>query len=203
MRACDTPVNLPGAIADWYRSAFESYFRLWSAALPAASSQCGPCEIPETSCPPRCECTLEWETCEDKAVSGTLAVHNTGRTPVKFHLAGTVFRSACSATDVVPQLTPASFDLAPGEHQSVKVTVAPNATFEPDSDYASTVTVTGRYAEKVHLRLRVHAADSPCCAIDHGEIPRRIRAHHWFDHFQCEQLCFEPVGQTRQPAPKR
>ena len=203
MRACETPVNLPAAMAEWYRSAFEAYLRMWGAALPGSAAGFGPCEIPETSCPPRCDCTLEWETCEGKPVAGNIDVHNTGRTTAKFHLEGRAFRSSCSTTDVMPQLSPASFELAPGAHQAVKVSVTPDATFESERDYESTVTLTGRYVESIHLRVRVHAPDTPCCAIEHGEIPRRIRAHNWFDHFQCEQLCFEPAPQTRQPATKR
>ena len=120
---------------------------------------------------------------------------------MKFSLRGSVFRADCSATDVAPLLEPANFDLAPGAHQAVKVSVTPDKSFEAGRVYGSAVTIAGRYEECVQLRVRVHPSREPCCPVEHGEIPRHIRAHQWFDHFQCEELCFEPVSATRQPAP--
>ena len=201
MEACNQNSMAPGALLDLYRSAFDAYLRWWSVLLPGSGCAPGPCTIPETQCPPRCECTLEWDTCEGKPVAGTLDIHNTGHGAAKFTLRAGAFRADCAATEVMPQLEPASFELAPGAHPVVRISVKVNGSFEPGREYQSTVTIAGRYEDCAQLRLRVHRVRTPCCVIDHGEIPRRIRAHNWFDHFQCEQLCFEPAGQLRQPVP--
>lgn len=214
MKSCDTSWDARPAIGDWYRlmlpgfeaalgfsqSALNAYVRFLDSALVSARRSCGSCSIPETECPPRCTCELCWETCRGLTVSGRLEVRNTGKTPVKISLEAGTFRSDGSDSGVAAKLSPESLTLQPQQTQAVTVTVTPGESFEPNRVYTATVAVNGRYADCAKLRLRVHAADTPVCTLEHGEIPTRIRAHNWFDHFQCEELCYEPVSQRRDPA---
>ncbi len=153
------------------------------------------CQIPETECPPYCVCEMEWEAYEGDTVSGTIEVHNTGKHASLFVLSADSFRSVQENTPVKPQLAPARFLLAPGEMKKVVVTVKVLDALDPNENYQSEVKIAGRYEQCVRLSLFVRKKIEPFCKVEHGEIPTRIVAHHWYDHFQCEELCFEPIPQ--------
>ena len=157
------------------------------------------CEIPETECPPSCVCELDWEACEGETVTGTVDIRNTGQQSANFTLSATTFRSLGDDSGKSPQLTPNNFVLAPGAIQTVTVVVQASEAFDPNQIYESEVTVAGRYEQCVCLRLRTRRKNVPHCQIEHGEIPTRLVAHHWYDHFQCEELCFQPVRRIVQP----
>ena len=157
------------------------------------------CEIPETECPPSCVCVLEWEACQGETVTGTVDIRNAGKQNATFTLKATTFRSGGDDSGKSPQLTPNNFVLAPGEMKTVTVAVQASEAFSANEVYESEVTVAGRYEQCVCLRLRTRRKNVPHCQIEHGEIPTRLVAHHWYDHFQCEELCFQPVGRMIQP----
>lgn len=151
------------------------------------------CEIPETECPPYCVCELEWEACEGDTVKGTIDIHNTGKEDSAFSLSADEFRAERDLSTVKPVLSPASFTLKAGEFQRVDVAVEVGESMDPNQTYRTEVKVAGRYEQCVCLIVNVRRKLHPYCKVEHGEIPTRIRAHHWYDHFQCEELCFEPV----------
>lgn len=153
------------------------------------------CQIPETDCPPYCVCEMEWEAFEGEIVTGTIDVHNTGKQESQFVLSGDNFRSAQENTPLKPKITPSSFSLAPGEMKTVTVVVKVEDTLDPNESYHSEIKIAGRYEQCVRLSLLVRKKLTPFCKVEHGEIPTRIVAHHWYDHFQCEELCFKPVQQ--------
>lgn len=153
------------------------------------------CQIPETDCPPYCVCEMEWEAYEGDTVSGTIDVHNAGKQASQFALSADNFRSAQENTPVKAEITPAGFSLAPGETKKVVVTVNLADSLDPNESYQSEIKIAGRYEQCVRLSLAVRKKMEPYCKVEHGEIPTRIVAHHWYDHFQCEELCFEPIQQ--------
>lgn len=163
----------------------------YRAAFWPASNRC--CEIPETECPPRCVCELSWDARRGDVVEGTLDISNTGKQAVNFGLEASDFTSDQGDSGVAPTMTPENFSLAPGETKKVAVSVQIGKSFDANERYRSEITVRGRYEQCVQLSLYVRRRQTPHCKVDHGEIPKRIVAHHWYDHFQCEELCFEPV----------
>lgn len=171
----------------------------YSAAVRPRASRC--CEIPETDCPPRCVCELSWDACQGDVVKGTLDISNTGKQAVNFTLDASDFASDQDDSGVSPTINPESFSLAPGETKKVAVSLQIGNSFDANERYTSEITVRGRYEQCVQLSLYVRRRQTPHCDVDHGEIPKRIVAHHWYDHFQCEELCFEPVSQHTSPTP--
>ena len=172
----------------------DAYFKGLSDALPkmAVMARKG-CQIPETDCPPYCVCTLEWDARQDSKTSGTINVMNTGKQEVNFKLAADNFRSGSNDSGIRPHLSPDTFTLAPGATQTVAVAIVIGKGFDAGDLYETEGKVRGRYEQCVRLRLTVRSNPKPHCEVEHGEIPRHIKAHHWYDHFQCEELCFEPV----------
>lgn len=206
--------DIGGAILNWYRFSNEAmtyamrigqplldaYIQVVSNAIPGLKEAVRrSCEIPETECPPRCVCELKWDACEGDTVTGTIEIRNSGKEGRNFKLSASAFRSQRDDSGVVPQLKPNSFALAPGEAKTVTVSVHIDHSFDPSDVYQSEVKIVGRYEQCVRLKLSIRRKVQPHCEVAQGEIPTRIVAHHWYDHFQCEDLCFEPAGETRTP----
>ena len=185
----------------------EAYFRGLSDVIPNLNDMVKKtCEIPETNCPPRCVCDMEWDACEGSKVSGTIDIVNSGDQAKSFTVSSGSFRTIDDDSGVKPQLKPDHFTLAPGDKQTVLVSVNIEKAFVQNDVYQTEVKIRGRYEQCVRLHLSVRRKYTPHCEIKHGEIPRRIVAHHWYDHFQCEELCFEPVRErvpTGSTKPKR
>jgi hypothetical protein len=158
------------------------------------------CQIPESECPEYCVCELHWDACSDDSVNGTIDIQNTGKNASRFVLNTEAFSSECSMSQVKPVVDPASFTLKPGESKRIMVSVQIDDSMEAENVYNSEIKVAGRYEQCVRLSINVRRRTQPCCKVEHGEIPTRIVAHHWYDHFQCEELCFEPVRHQDQPA---
>lgn len=151
------------------------------------------CEIPETECPPHCSCQLDWDACQGETVTGTIDIQNTGKQASQFVLSAANFHGSNENTALKPEINPSSFSLAPGDVKTVTVTVKTADSVAPDESYKTEIKIAGRYEQFVCLSLYVRKKSKPYCEVEHGEIPTRIVAHHWYDHFQCEELCFEPV----------
>jgi hypothetical protein len=178
----------------------DAYIQMVSSAVPGLKERARrSCEIPETECSPRCVCELEWDACEGDTVTGTIEIRNTGKENRNFKLSASPFRSQRGDSGAVPQLMPNSFALAPGEAKTVTVSVHVDPSFDPNDVYRSEVKIVGRYEQCVRLTLNIRRKVQPHCEVAQGEIPTRIVAHQWYDHFQCEELCFEPAGETRTP----
>ena len=176
---------------------------LWGACAdtlqrPLKASRCATtplCEIPETECPPRCVCELRWEAAAGEKVKGTIRVTNTGAQPQAFSFPATTLAGDGHDSGLAPTVTPAGATLKPGESIQLVVNFTVTNAFQVGRIYAGEVKIRGRYEQCVKLRLDVQPADRAHCDVDHGEIPTRVRAHNWYDHFQCEEPCFDPIPQ--------
>lgn len=157
------------------------------------------CDIPETSCPPYCVCELTFDGASGDHLAGTIALTNTRKTPQVFTLEAKPFRGPSGATDLVPTLSPASAALKPQESATIAVSFTVPESFGAGDVFRSDVTITGLYEQCVCVTLRTRRR--PHCDVKQGEIPTHIKAHRWYDHFQCEELCFEPVTSRPQPNP--
>jgi hypothetical protein len=156
------------------------------------------CAIPETECPPRCVCEVIWEASPGETPVLTVRVTNSSKSPRTFQLHATPFTGAGGTPGTI-KLTPASLTLPAGHAGIVNATFSvPNV---PEGEYLAEIVVAGAYEQCVCMKLRVHCkktcGDEHCiCDVVQGDPPVRIRAHHWYDHFQCTEPC---VGSGRQP----
>jgi hypothetical protein len=154
------------------------------------------CAIPETECPPRCVCVVSWEASPGETPALTLRVRNASKVARTFTVSATPFTGAAGSPGTIA-LQPASLSLPPGHSDVV------NGTFavpEIDTgDYEAEILVEGAYDQCVRVILKVRSqktcGDDRCtCEVVQGDPPVRIRAHHWYDHFQCTEPCGERRG---------
>ena len=92
------------------------------------------------------------------------------------------------------QISPASASLVP--HASVDVIASFTVTsdFQPGGQYNAELQIYGAYEQCVRIKLDVEPATGKDCTPEHcevkaGDLPVRIRAHQWYDHFQCTEPC--------------
>ncbi len=153
------------------------------------------CEIPETECPPRCVCDIRWKTCQGGTVHANIHVTNTGSTTRNFTFTATPFSGPGNPATMI-QLSPPSASLAPNASVNVAATLAVTSDFQPGGQYVAEVQVYGAYEQCVRITLDVESATATHCTAQQCEVragdpPVRIRAHQWYDHFQCTEPCVE------------
>lgn len=146
------------------------------------------CSIPEKHCPSPYACRINWSGCPGDTLHYQIQLTNTAKIKRDFSLIPVEF----PCTDDVIKVTPDKKSLLP--EQSLKAT----ASFTiPESFgggiYRTRIKVVGTYAQYILVCLDVHAHENCCCEIEQGEIPKRIKAHYWYHHFQCEEPCFDAV----------
>ena len=157
------------------------------------------CDIPETECPPRCVCTINWDACRGERRQHAIRVTNTAKDDLAFVLKATPFSGLAGGSDLIA-LQPAQLTLKPGESglSIASITVPEDA---PAGDYRAEILVQGKYEQCVRVNLTIGDSKHCVCEVAQGDIPVRIRAHHWYDHFQCVEPCFEPIDHRRQDGP--
>jgi hypothetical protein len=155
------------------------------------------CEIPETECPPFCVCEIAWEGTRGEHVKATIGLTNTRTVPQVFTLTATTFHGPDGDTGAAAAVAPAAVPLQAGQSTTVTVSFTVPEQFTSGATYDAEVLITGLYEQCVMLSLRVRPV--PHCDVQQGEIPTRIRAHRWYEHFQCEELCFEPARGPHTP----
>jgi hypothetical protein len=158
---------------------------------PRARDAC--CEIPETDCPPRCVCDARWQANPREATGMSVRVTNSSATARTYVLHATPFVGPDGSPGLI-NLEPATLNLAPGQVGVVAATFTvpdiPEGTFEAE------IVIRGAYEQAVCVTLvvkceKTSGAGRKVCDVVQGDPPVRIRAHHWYDHFQCTEPCFD------------
>jgi hypothetical protein len=124
-------------------------------------------------------------------VHGTITLTNTRKVAQTFVLAAKPFQGTAGVTTHAPALTVPHAALEAGQSETIGVSFTVPVAFGAGEVYAADITIAGLYEQCVRVTLRTRSR--PHCDVKQGEIPRHITAHRWYDHFQCEELCFEPV----------
>lgn len=189
--------QLMGPSLELGRALFNDYLKLWQDAAGGVMRQSCGCRVPEQDCPPRCVCDLAWTLCPGGRLEGSLRLTNTGKSTRRYTLSATNLVSAGHDPDITPSLQPAEATLEPGQSVLVQVGAQGTERLEIGREYTAEIRVAGLYEQCVRLQVTVEASSRPHCEVEQGEMPMRVRAHRWSDHFQCEEPCFEPV--RRQP----
>jgi hypothetical protein len=175
------------------RSLWGDYLKMWQEAAKGGCQPSCTCRVPEQDCPPRCVCDLNWVVTPGGKVEGSVRVTNTGEAGRTFAFRATNLVAAGHDPDITPSLQPNQATLAPGESVLVQVNAAGTDRLQIGRQYTAEVLVAGLYEQCVRVRIDVESEVRPHCDVEQGEMPTRIRAHRWSDHFQCEEPCFEPV----------
>jgi hypothetical protein len=162
---------------------------------------CGCCDIPEQECPPRCVCEICWEATGGEELTCTVRVRNASSRTRTFDLSATELTGPAGT---LPELTvtPAQLTLAPDRSGLAQGTLAlPEDAAE--GTYEGEILIHGAYEQCVRVQVTVKGTKKctcgqrecccrqPCCMCEvvQGDPPLRIRAHYWYDHFQCTEGC--------------
>jgi hypothetical protein len=150
------------------------------------------CEIPETECPPHCVCNLALDASQGGTAQANIQVTNTGSATRFFTFSATPFAGPGNPSPTI-QLSPPSANLTPGASVNLAASITVTQDFQPGGKYTAEIHIDGAYQQAVCVTLTVGQTTTQSCNVSAGDIPKRIRAHQWYDHFQCEELCAEPV----------
>ena len=157
-----------------------------------------PCTIPETECPPRCVCDVTWETSPGETPALSIRVTNSSKSARAFQIHATPFVGPGGSPGTL-SLSPSNLNVQPGHADIVNAKFSvPNV---PEGDYHAEIVVKGAYEQCVRVTLRVRCrktcGEEHCsCDVVQGDPPVRIRAHHWYDHFQCTESCVDEGRHT-------
>jgi hypothetical protein len=165
--------------------------------IPRPPKHC--CEIPETECPPRCVCDIRWKSCPGGTVRAQIKVINTGSIARNFTFTATPFSGPGNPTTRI-QISPASASLAPNGTVDVAAVLTVTNEFQDGRQYTAELQIYGAYEQCVRITLDVELPTAKDCAPEYcevraGDLPVRIRAHQWYDHFQCTEPCVELLRQ--------
>ena len=189
--------------AEFMKQSSEFWISSFSSLInPKKSASC--CDIPELDCPPRCACELHWAAVPGEKLKALITVINRSNQARNFAFQARPFKFADKEIPG-PVLTPASAVLQPNESMAVAAELRISETFQPGSIYRTEVVIAGSYERCVCITLCVERETVSHCSVELGDPPVRIRAHEWYDHFQCVEAC-APSGRTfEQPLtnPKR
>lgn len=152
------------------------------------------CAIPETECPPRCVCEVTWEANPGETPALTVRITNDSKVARVFAVHATPFTGADGSPGTIT-LVPTSLSLAAGQAGIVDATMTVPKNV-PLGDYEAEIVVRDAYEQCVRVKLEVRCekkcGEERCtCEVVQGDPPVRIRAHHWYDHFQCTESCFD------------
>ena len=162
-------------------------------AFPARSrTDC--CEIPEVDCPPRCVCEISWEAPRGETLRCAIRLVNTSLATRTFTAEGTSFTGDQSGEI---QVSPAAQQVGGGMSGGLEARFEVPKDMAP-GEYEAEIVVRGAYEQCIRVLLRVTekdcGPDMPACrcTISQGDPPVRVRAHHWYHHFQCSEPCARP-----------
>jgi hypothetical protein len=153
------------------------------------------CEIPSTTCPPKCACDITWDASAGEIRKSTVKIKNTSKDTIQYSFVGKPFTNCGKTLDITPEVSPQSVVAAPGEVVSLVVGVSVGELFQSGSTYESEVLVRGKYERCVKIQLNVACACDDACSFDQGDIPYRVTPDSWYRHFQCSEPCFEAIAQ--------
>jgi len=146
------------------------------------------CDIPEQDCPPHCAAAMTWTANQGETVRCTIRVTNTAKTARPFTLTPTAFTGRGNPATVAA-VSPGSFTLGAGQTQVATATLTVTPDFLEGQSYEGEIRVQGAYEQGICITLRVQGDDAYQVSVSQGDPPVRIRAHRWYDHFQCVESC--------------
>ena len=146
------------------------------------------CDIPEIHCPSPCVCNIHWVGCPGDSFKHSIQVTNTSSAEREFTLSSVPFPH----TEEAVVVTPDNKTLGVDESLQAAASFTIPETFA-GSRYRTVIKVQGAYEQIIQVWLTVRPRQACGCHVEQGDIPKRVKAHHWYHHFQCVDDCFEPV----------
>ncbi len=161
----------------------------------------GCCHIPETECPSRCVCHIRWEAAIGQRQQSTVRVVNSSSASHNFNFSVSAWKGPGNPGGFV-SIAPSSASLQPGQSTLVTAAFTPTSALQVGETYESELLIRGGYEQCVCFSLTVVSEQHAHCEVEQGDPPLHIKAHHWYDHFQCVEPCFPQHRREAEPAPK-
>jgi hypothetical protein len=149
--------------------------------------------IPEQACPPRCVCEIELEAAEGDELRVLVRVRNVSQSARTFSFESTEL-VGWGGTLGAMSISPTQLALDPQMSDVIEATLTVRSGAEKGK-YQGEIVVRGAYEQSVRAVAKIvkkkwaHRQPTAACEVEQGAPPVRIRAHHWYDHFQCVQPC--------------
>jgi hypothetical protein len=117
-----------------------------------------------------------------------IALSNPDQTPRNFAFSTTplVGLDAEGATLV---LSSSHVVVDPRGHAVLHVRLQNTAALSPGQDYHAALSIDGLTRERVPITCVIKQDPAAHAEVSQGDFPTHLRAHHWYDHFQCTVPC--------------
>jgi hypothetical protein len=86
-------------------------------------------------------------------------------------------------------LSAARIELEPGGHGVVRLQLSNSAALGPTQRYHAALSIEGGRVPRIPISLIIKPDPHAHVEVSQGDFPTRLRAHHWYDHFQCSLPC--------------
>lgn len=137
----------------------------------------GCCEIPETTCPPRCVGDLHFHVQRGSSAEATLLVRNVGLESRVFNFAASELAGG-DVGEAKLTVTPSHATLAPEESRLVHVKLEDSLALHAMRTYHAEVTVRGSWEQCVKITCHVERDPFDAVSTDQGESLADKALHH-------------------------
>lgn len=140
-----------------------------------------------------CKEAIDWKIERHVVPEGAISVHNAGRSVQSFQFEPQALVGLAVGAARL-EVWPDALQLGGGQSGVARIKLQGSADLSPGQSYLGAVRVLGYYEQSIETRTFVEPDPAGHLEVEQGEAPTRIRAHHWYDHFQCTDLCQLPPG---------
>jgi hypothetical protein len=119
-----------------------------------ADHLCACCEIPETTCPPRCVGTIKWSFGRGAQPKASAVVRNVGKVSRPFSFSATALAGTEPGSAKL-EVQPANATLAPGESVVVSIALKDSLALTACQEYRAEVLVKGSWEQCVRVLMHV------------------------------------------------
>jgi hypothetical protein len=137
---------------------------------------------------PASKVALHWEIDRGVSPSAKVTLRNTGKTTSTFNVDATTLVGV-DAPSARVTVTPSSLRLGADQSSVVRLELVDTASLSPSQTYECDLVVKGFYSQRIAIVTSVLADASCPVLVELGDPPTHVRAHHWYDHFQCTEPC--------------
>lgn len=143
--------------------------------------------------------SLDWTMQRGVQPTATLCLHNRGQSTQSFTFEPSPWVGPGGEAAGL-HIEPKEVSIAAGEQATVQLSLLGSVKLHPGQHYHADLTLRGSCDQRVRLHAYVQADPAAHSEVEQGELPTRVRAHHWYHHFQCTELCAKPPRTDKSPA---
>ncbi len=140
---------------------------------------------------PRVKPSIDWKIERGVEPTASLTIRNEGTETRSFAIASTPWVGPGGAAASL-NASPPTVDLASGQTAVVELKMLGSAALSPGQEYRCEVVVDGFEESRIDARCMIKTDPTDHADAEQGEFPTRIRAHQWYEHFQCTEDCVVP-----------